>query len=58
VWRAIRGELLEADEAEQVEWQELDEAEPPSKKLKYLLVLILAIGRAADLASICNLSSF
>lgn len=42
MWRAIRVDLLEADEAEQVEEQAVDEDEPPSKKHKYLLVLILA----------------
>jgi len=42
VWRAIRVDLLEADEAEQAEKQAVDEDELPSKKRKYLLVLILA----------------
>lgn len=42
MWRAIRFDLLEADEAEQAEEQAVDKAEPPLKKRKYLLVLILA----------------
>lgn len=48
-WNAENGcggpsgvDLLEADEAEWAEEQAVDKAEPPLKKRKYLLVLILA----------------